>query len=124
MTKLSIALTAAVLFAACGSDAKHIHTLEATEFATKVEGFNLPLIDVRTAEEYAEGHLPGAVNIDVNNEAFVGQAGSLGNTIAVYCLRGSRSMKAATLLAKSGKEVYNLDGGITAWKKAELKIEH
>ncbi|MBR1851405.1 MAG: rhodanese-like domain-containing protein [Bacteroidales bacterium] len=123
MKKLSIALTAAVLFAACGSGAKHIHTLEATEFATTVEERNLPLVDVRTAEEYAEGHMPSAVNIDVNNEAFVGQASSLGDTIAVYCLRGSRSLKAATMLAKSGKEVYNLDGGIVAWKKANLRQE-
>lgn len=118
MKKISLALTAAVLFAACGNDAKNIHTVEADDFATVIGQKQLTLIDVRTAEEYAEGHIEGAVNIDVKQDTFAEQAKELGDTVAVYCLRGSRSMKAATLLAKEGREVYNLAGGITAWQNA------
>lgn len=123
MNKLSLALTAAALFVACGNDAKNIHTLEAADFAATLQKQSMPLVDVRTAEEYAEGHLPGAINIDVKQDTYTEQAAGLGDTIAVYCLRGSRSMKAATLLAKEGREVYNLAGGITAWKEAGMPVE-
>ena len=129
MKKLSLALTAAALFVACGHNAKNIHTLEAADFAAAVREHNLPLVDVRTAEEYAEGHLPGAVNIDVNKPDFIehitqnSEFNIQNSPVAVYCLRGSRSMKAATLLAKEGKEVYNLAGGITAWKEAGMPVE-
>lgn len=123
MKKLSLALTAAALFVACGNDAKNIHTLEAADFAAALQEQSMPLVDVRTAEEYAEGHLPGAINVDVKQDSFTEQARLLGDTLAVYCLRGSRSMKAATLLAKEGKEVYNLAGGITAWKEAGMPVE-
>lgn len=123
MKKLSLALTAAALFVACGNDAKNIHTMEAADFAAAPQEQSMPLVDVRTAEEYAEGHLPGAINVDVKQDSFTEQAKLLGDTLAVYCLRGSRSMKAATLLAKEGKEVYNLAGGITAWKEAGMPVE-
>ena len=90
----------------------------------------MPLVDVRTAEEYAEGHLPGAINVDVKQPDFsnratqaIKESGNQDSPVAVYCLRGSRSMKAATLLAKEGKEVYNLAGGITAWKEAGMPVE-
>lgn len=129
MKKLSLALTAAALFVACGNDAKNIHTLEATDFAAALQEQSMPIVDVRTAEEYAEGHLPGAINVDVKQPDFVDRytKHSTLNTehsaVAVYCLRGSRSMKAATLLAKEGKEVYNLAGGINAWKEAGMPVE-
>ena len=130
MKKLSLALTAAALFVACGHDAKNIHTLEAADFAAALQEQSMPLVDVRTAEEYAEGHLPGAINIDVKQPDFsnratqaIKQSGNQDSPVAVYCRRGSRSMKAATLLAKDGREVYNLAGGITAWEEAGMPIE-
>ena len=130
MKKISLALTAATLFVACGNDAKNIHTLEAADFAAVLQEQSMPLVDVRTAEEYAEGHLPGAINVDVKQPDFsnratqaIKESGNQDSPVAVYCLRGSRSMKAATLLAKEGKEVYNLAGGITAWKEAGMPVE-
>lgn len=123
MKKISLALTTAALFVACGSDASHIHTLEVAEFETAVEQQQLPLVDVRTADEYAEGHLNGAINIDVNQPDFIDKAALLTESkVAVYCLRGSRSLKAASQLAKHGVEVYNLAGGINAWKDAGKPI--
>ena len=91
-----------------------------------VQGFSLlvsqpdvVVLDVRTAEEYAEGHLAGAVNIDVKGTDFLSQAlGQLDSTktIAVYCRSGRRSAAAATLLAKEGFRLVNLVGGIMAWQ--------
>ena len=90
----------------------------------------MPLVDVRTAAEYAEGHIAGASNADVKQDNFVDQVrrelGSdlKGARVAVYCLRGSRSLKAAKLLSAEGAEVYNLAGGITAWHSAGRPTTH
>ena len=78
----------------------------------------MPLVDVRSAEEYAEGHLAGAVNVDVNKSDFADWVSEMGDTVAVYCLRGGRSLKAAKLLAAKGIVVYNLAGGITEWQNS------
>ena len=83
------------------------------------------LVDVRTPEEYAEGHLEGAVNIDVNDSTFLQHAtASLekGRAVAVYCRSGKRSALAASLLAKQGYNVINLLGGILAWKEDQKPI--
>ena len=67
---------------------------------------------------YAEGHIEGAMNIDVRSDSFAERAESLlpkEKTIAVYCRSGRRSAQAANLLAKRGYRVVNLSGGIIAW---------
>lgn len=79
------------------------------------------VIDVRTAEEFAEGHVKNAVNIDVNSASFEAEIGKLDTSkaILVYCLAGSRSASAATYMRKHGfKTVYEMKGGILKWKKA------
>lgn len=76
------------------------------------------LVDVRTDEEYADGAIPGAVNIDVKQADFTHRADSLLDTsrpVAVYCKGGVRSRKAAEALVKEGYTVYNLDKGYDSW---------
>ena len=82
---------------------------------------DVQLLDVRTADEYNEGHLAGALNIDVKQSGFVDKAiGVLDTTrtVAVYCRSGRRSVTAAKQLAAAGCTVVNLEGGIEAWQKA------
>ena len=78
------------------------------------------VLDVRTTQEFNEGHLPNAVHIDVmDSVAFVQQAGKLkkGKTYLVYCKSGRRSAKAATIMEQQGfRHIWNMEGGITAWK--------
>ena len=79
------------------------------------------LVDVRTPEEYADGHLRGAANIDWNAPDFLEQfqaACPQETPVAVYCRTGVRSGEAAKKLAKAGYAVTNLLGGITAWTEA------
>lgn len=106
-----------------GVTVKDVHT---DEFATIISDTSkIQLVDVRTPEEYAEGHLERAVNIDVNDSAFLQHAtASLekGKTVAVYCRSGKRSAFAASLLAKQGYNVINLLGGILAWKEDRKPI--
>lgn len=54
-------------------------------------------VDARTPQEFIEGHIPGAVNIDINSKDFIRQAASLDKTspVAVYCRSGRRSKVAA-----------------------------
>lgn len=80
------------------------------------------LIDVRTAEEYAAGHLFGAVNIPLS-EFQTNLAAWLPRLprevpLILYCLAGVRSLQAATILAEAGlTNVVNLAGGITEWNR-------
>ena len=78
------------------------------------------LLDVRTAEEYKQGHIDNAKNIDVLQKDFVQKIERLDkNTpVFVYCRSGHRSMKAAQILKEHGfTKVYNLAGGYIAWSK-------
>lgn len=84
------------------------------------------VLDVRTPQEFAEGHLRRAVAIDINDSSFLSTALErlpMEKTIAVYCRSGRRSAKAAALLAAKGYIVVNLDGGIIAWNKAGKETE-
>ena len=79
------------------------------------------LLDVRTADEYAEGHLPWASNIDWYAEDFlqkVEAAYPKETPLAVYCRSGRRSAEAAAKLVKAGYTVYNLKGGYLTWSQA------
>ncbi|HTO15514.1 MAG TPA: rhodanese-like domain-containing protein [Edaphocola sp.] len=82
------------------------------------------LVDVRTPEEFANGHLPNALNIDWRNDVFELKASQLLNKempIYVYCLSGSRSASAAKSLRANGfRNVIELKGGILAYRSAGL----
>ena len=110
----------AALFCGCGNSKNNesVKTVNVEEFAEKMAQQNVRLIDVRTPNEYAEGHLAGAENIDVKAVDFADRIKDIKGTVAVYCRSGKRSLMAAEQLAQRGCTVYNLDGGILAWQKA------
>jgi phage shock protein E len=83
-------------------------------------------LDVRTAEEYAKGHIPGAVNVDVNSKDFVEKVAALdkGQTYLVHCAAGVRSAKACTRMTRLNfTNLYNLEGGFKAWEQAGNPVE-
>lgn len=82
------------------------------------------LIDVRTPEEYNEGHIEGAVLMNVMDEqAFLAGIDTLdaSHTYYIYCRSGRRSQKAYGLMGERGLKVVDLQGGYNAWKEAEKK---
>jgi thioredoxin len=84
------------------------------------------VLDVRTPEEFNGGHLSNAVNINIYDADFMDRAGKLDKSkpVFVYCLGGGRSAEAAARLSAAGfQDVYNLKGGITAWRNADLPLE-
>ncbi len=93
-------------------------SLNVDAFSEYIRGDNVQLLDVRTAEEFAEGHIEGAMNIDVKENSFLDNAIARLNKehpVAVYCKSGRRSASAAKMLSKAGFKVVNLKGGIMAW---------
>ena len=80
------------------------------------------VLDVRTLAEYQEGHIKGALLIDVKTDSFMAAAREQlpkDKTVAVYCRSGRRSATAAEMLAAEGYQMVNLNGGIIAWRKAD-----
>jgi rhodanese-related sulfurtransferase len=83
------------------------------------------LVDVRTPGEFSSGHIEGAVNYDFYATDFAQKMGKLDKKkpVMVYCAVGGRSGAAAEQLKKSGfTKVYDLDGGMDAWKGAGKKV--
>ncbi len=96
--------------------------LDLDQFASKVEAYPpVCLVDVRTPEEFSEGHIMGAVNYDWYDSLFVDNISAAYDKSAplyVYCRSGKRASEASAALAKAGFEVYNLEGGYISWTEA------
>ena len=106
------------LTCACGAP---VTNLEVADFDAKAADPAVFLVDVRTPEEYAEGHLRGAANVDWNAPDFLEQVEAAcpkDTPVAVYCRTGRRSAEAAKKLSKAGYAVCNLVGGIEGWQAA------
>ena len=87
---------------------------------------NIAILDVRTAKEFANGHVAGAVNIDVNQTDFAQKIDQLdrSKTYIVYCRSGRRSRKAVGIMAAKGfKNLYNVSDGFVGWNKNGLPFE-
>lgn len=99
--------------------------LEPRSFQAEVGKHQAQLIDVRTPEEYAQGHLDGARNIDWINDDLLAATATLDKNapVLLYCAAGGRSEEARNALVKAGfKNVHDLRGGIQAWRAQGLPI--
>jgi phage shock protein E len=95
---------------------------QASELST-TEG--VTVIDVRTPEEFAEGHIDGAMMIDFYADTFADQIGALDQdgTYLVYCRSGNRSGQATSLMRQLGfQQVYDMDGGVVAYGQSGLPL--
>lgn len=124
MKKILIGLLAVLgLSTACGQEL--YEDADVNGFAELIADTNVVVLDVRTASEYAEGHIERAINIDFKQDDFLEKAKATlptNKTIAVYCRSGKRSANAADILSAEGYKIVNLKGGIIAWKEAGLLI--
>ncbi len=79
---------------------------------------DLVIVDVRTPEEFGEGHLLGAIQIDFYDDDFPAQLANLDTSVPylIYCRSGARSAKTAELMGSLGfATVYDVEGGMIAW---------
>lgn len=120
MKKILTCLLATLgLSTACGQ--QNFENADVQGFAELIENPDVVVLDVRTASEYAEGHLVGALHIDQGQSDFMEKAKAAlpkDKRVAVYCRSGRRSANAAGKLAAEGYQCVNLKGGILAWKEA------
>ena len=96
------------------------------EFAGMAADKQNVILDVRTAEEFAAGHLLGAINIDFNTADYEAKIAALdkGKVYLVHCASGVRSARACQKLVSLGfPKLYNLPGGFRAWVKAGKPVE-
>ena len=111
------------LISACGQ--KNYEKADVSAFALLTASPDVVLLDVRTAGEYKEGHIEGALNVDVEQGDFLEKARTVlshDKEVAVYCRSGRRSAHAANILSAEGYRCINLKGGITAWKRADRPL--
>ncbi len=124
-TRILFLLLIVVLAGGC-SQGQNKNVLAPQAFADKMKAATgSTLIDVRTAEEFADGHLAGAKNYDWNGGHFEHQVMGLEKTkpVFVYCLKGGRSASAADRLRDLGfTEVYELEGGTAKWQAAKMPL--
>ena len=120
---LTCLLTTLGLTTACGQ--ANYENVDVKGFAELMNNPNVVVLDVRTADEFKDGHLEGALNIDQAQSDFIQKAKKMlpsDKTIAVYCRSGRRSASAAGKLAVEGYQAVNLKGGILAWKEAQMSV--
>ena len=111
------------LTTACGQD--NFENTDVQGFSELIADTNAVVLDVRTAAEFTEGHIKGAILIDQGQSDFVEKAKAtlpIEKRIAVYCRSGRRSANAAGRLADIGYKCVNLKGGILAWKDAGMPV--
>ena len=111
---------------ACTGKEEPYKNLTCAQFAELINNQDVQLVDVRTMDEYTEGHITGSLLIDVKDENFaslVDEQLAKNKKIAVYCRSGRRSRTAADILVKKGFKVYNLDKGILNWMEEGREVE-
>ena len=103
-----------------GGFSKNIDPKSAIELLKSPEGGEIVVLDVRTPEEFALGHLRGAVNIDYYSKDFAAKLAGLDKTrpYLVYCRTGNRSAEAVRIMRQIGfEQLFNLEGGILEWQE-------
>ena len=106
------------LFGCSSAQTEGFKSLTVEEYAKAIEDTGIVRLDVRTAEEYADGHIANTINIDVLKDDFEKKTkASLpkDKVIAVNCRSGKRSKNAARILVKNGFKVIELDAGYNDW---------
>lgn len=117
---LSVLLVSLLTLSSYGQDKKD-HLLNSISFEKRLEISQGQLIDVRTADEFNQGTIEGAKNIDFMELDFIKEISKLekNKPLYIFCKSGGRSAKAYELLKEVGFEkVYELEGGFNAWKEA------
>ena len=120
----AVALAAAI---ACGPATTRSPTMTNADLAARIRDGRAPLVlDVRSAKEFQAGHIPGAVNIPIDElPSRLGEIkAAKSDEVVVHCEGGGRAAKAEALLVQSGyTDVVDLAGHMKGWREAGLPVE-
>jgi rhodanese-related sulfurtransferase len=124
----SVLLVVCINISACNSSIAGNKQISPTELIEEIKLEKAPaILDVRTREEYLEGHIPGAINIEYRElPSRIREISSLSNKkIFVYCERGVRANIAEETLKKAGfSEVLRLEGDMAGWRERRLATDN
>ncbi len=124
MKKLLLLLVTLVSALAHAADpAKHV---DAEGAAKLISEGKVVIVDVRSKEEFGDGHLKGALNIDILESDFEAKLGKLDKSkpVLVHCQAGGRSTRSLPVFEKLGfTQVFHLDGGYGGWVEAGKPVE-
>ena len=124
---LFVLLILCINISGCNSVFAGNKQISATELIEQIKLEKAPVIlDVRTPEEYSQGHIPGAINIEYRElPSRISEISSLSNKkIVVYCERGVRANIAEETLKKAGfSEVLHLEGDMSGWRERGFEVE-
>lgn len=128
MKYLILVLVLAFVIVACKKQqTEGVTLLSPSEAESYLSQEGMQVVDVRTPQEYNEGHLPNVKHIDFYHADFRAQLTNQldkDKPVMVYCKSGGRSGKTAKLLKDFGfAEIYDIQGGFTKWKAKDLPIE-
>lgn len=104
---------------------QNVKNLSAQEFKKALENGKYSLIDVRTPDEFSQGHISGALNIDFYDTNFATKmkaATAKNKQVAVYCRSGRRSKAAISAFATKNFQIINLNDGIMSWQQAGFNL--
>jgi len=124
MKRLMLALLG--LFFAQNAFSANVTEMSQQQLLTQDKGSEILILDVRTPAEFAEGHVPGAVNISHNQlEKRLSEILSKKDKpVVVYCRSGVRAAKALKVLEQHDfSKLYHLTGDMLGWQEAKLKTE-
>jgi rhodanese-related sulfurtransferase len=126
LKKMAVAsILGVVLLTGCSNGSESAMNLDSVAFKAKTQEPGVVILDVRTKEEFEEGHIANAININVESDTFLSEIAKLdkSKTYAVYCRSGRRS---ADAVAKMSNEEFislaNLNGGVIDWANAGLPL--
>ncbi|MEK9613408.1 MAG: rhodanese-like domain-containing protein [Flavobacteriaceae bacterium] len=106
-----------IVLMSCVQDIPQVEVIEKEKFLLLMEDHK-QLIDVRTPDEFNQGHIGSALNLNVNDPNFEAAVSKLDKNqpVLVYCAVGGRSGYAAKIMKKLGfKKIYDLKGGYRNW---------
>lgn len=124
-TSFSFLLLFVLGFVSC-SQQTETGQLTPAVFAEKMKTTGVVVLDVRTIDEFNSGHIEGAKQLDYyETDSFNASIDALDKNVTylLYCRSGGRSGTTYDMMAQKGfKNVYNLEGGMLAWQKANMPV--
>lgn len=112
-----------ILWLSCQcQEERFVRVIDKATLKAEIGEGDLQLVDVRTAKEFANGHIANALNIDINGSDFQNNISKLDKEkpVFLYCKKGGRSHRAANLMKELGfQKIYDYSGGYDEWSAPE-----
>lgn len=119
-------LIVACLFPMLATAAEPVKNVTSDEAAKLVAENKVTVLDVRTPEEFEEGHIKGAKNVDIMDKGFEKKLATVDKSkpVLVHCQAGGRSKRSLPKLEQAGfGQIYHLEEGFAGWQKAGKPVE-